>query len=93
MANGTRYGLSASVWTRDMARAAKFIRGIDAGTVWVNEHIPVFPETPWGGFKMSGIGTKELSPHALDTYLRLKHVSIDLTGLRKKPWYNIVNPH
>jgi acyl-CoA reductase-like NAD-dependent aldehyde dehydrogenase len=93
MANGTKYGLSASVWTRDIARAGKFIRGIDAGTVWVNEHIPVFPETPWGGFKMSGTGTKELSQHALDTYLRLKHVSIDLTGLRKKPWYSIVNPH
>ncbi|MGC8773485.1 MAG: aldehyde dehydrogenase family protein, partial [Conexivisphaera sp.] len=93
MANGTRYGLGSSVWTRDIARAAKFIRGIEAGTVWVNEHIPVFPETPWGGFKMSGTGTKELSPHALDTYLRLKHISIDLTGLKKKPWYNIVNPH
>jgi acyl-CoA reductase-like NAD-dependent aldehyde dehydrogenase len=62
------------------------------GTVWINEDVIIYPECPWGGFKQSGIG-KELSPHALDEYVRLKHINQDLTGLTRKPWYNLVNPH
>ena len=59
---------------------------IDAGTVWINEHLIIFCETPWGGCKQSGWG-KDLSTMALDEYTHTKHVYIDLTGEAVKPWY------
>ena len=92
MANDTIYGLSTSLWTKDITRANNFAMKLNAGTIWINEHLIVYPESPWGGFKQSGLG-KELSPHALDEYTRLKHISYDMTGLKKKPWYNLINPH
>lgn len=92
LANDTVYGLSASLWTKDLTRAHNFATKLQSGTVWINEHLIVYPESPWGGFKQSGLG-KELSPHAIDEYTRLKHISYDLTGLKKKPWYNLINPH
>jgi acyl-CoA reductase-like NAD-dependent aldehyde dehydrogenase len=92
LANDTDYGLSVSVWTKDVTRGYNIASRLNAGTVWINEHLIVYPESPWGGFKQSGIG-KELSPHAVDEYTRLKHVSFDLTGMKKKPWYGLINPH
>ncbi|MDG6996108.1 MAG: aldehyde dehydrogenase family protein [Nitrososphaerota archaeon] len=92
LANDSIYGLSGSLWTKDLTRAHNFASRMHAGTVWINEHLIVYPESPWGGFKQSGLG-KELSPHALEEYTRLKHISYDLTGLKKKPWYNLINPH
>lgn len=92
LANDTQFGLSASVWTRDVTHGYNIATKLQVGTVWLNEHLIVYPESPWGGFKQSGIG-KELSPHAVDEYTRFKHVSFDLTGMKKKPWYNLINPH
>ncbi|PRY33223.1 aminobutyraldehyde dehydrogenase [Pseudosporangium ferrugineum] len=72
-ANDTRFGLSASVWTRDHARALRLTRRLDAGTVWINTHLPFLSEMPHGGFGHSGYG-KDMSVYGLEEYTRIKHV-------------------
>jgi acyl-CoA reductase-like NAD-dependent aldehyde dehydrogenase len=89
LTNDTVYGLSASVWTKDVRQAMVMASQIEAGTVWINEHLIIFCETPWGGCKQSGWG-KDLSTMALDEYAHTKHVYIDLTGEAVKPWYQIL---
>jgi phenylacetaldehyde dehydrogenase len=74
-ANDTRYGLAASVWTRDLNAALSAVRRIKAGTVWVNSHIPVDPSLPFGGFKHSGYG-REHGSAAIDAYTESKSVCI-----------------
>jgi betaine-aldehyde dehydrogenase len=72
-ANGVKYGLASSVWTRDHARALRMSKRLDFGCVWINTHIPFISEMPHGGFKHSGYG-KDLSIYGLEDYTRIKHV-------------------
>lgn len=73
LANGVRYGLSSSVWTRDHGTALRVSRALDFGVVWINTHIPFVAEMPHGGFKQSGYG-KDLSMYGFEDYTRIKHV-------------------
>jgi acyl-CoA reductase-like NAD-dependent aldehyde dehydrogenase len=75
IANDTPYGLSGSIWTRDLGRALRVARAVETGNLSVNSHSSVRYWTPFGGFKQSGIG-RELGPDALDAFTDVKNVFI-----------------
>jgi acyl-CoA reductase-like NAD-dependent aldehyde dehydrogenase len=75
LANDTPYGLSGSLWTRDIGRALRVARAVETGTLSVNSHSSVRYWTPFGGAKQSGIG-RELGPDALDAFSDVKNVFI-----------------
>jgi betaine-aldehyde dehydrogenase len=85
IANATPYGLAAAVWTRDIYKAFKVVKALEAGIVWVNHMQPTFVEAPWGGYKASGFG-RELGHWGVEEYLETKQVFINLD---EKPigWY------
>lgn len=78
LGNSVSYGLSAAVWTKDVARAHRLANGLQAGIVWVNTMYAESPGSPVGGYKQSGFG-KEYGLEAMDEYMRLKTVWIDMT--------------
>ena len=76
-ANKNPYGLAAAVWTRDIAKAHRIARRLEAGTVWINTYNNYDPAAAFGGYKMSGYG-RELSMHALESYTQVKSVWVNL---------------
>jgi aminobutyraldehyde dehydrogenase len=77
LANDVDYGLAASIFTSDVSRALRISRDIQFGTVWINDHLPVVPEMPHGGFKQSGHGN-DMSIYSLEEYTEIKHVMINI---------------
>ncbi|MDH4141275.1 MAG: aldehyde dehydrogenase family protein [Chloroflexota bacterium] len=78
LANDTPYGLSGSIWSRDIGKALRAAKALQSGVISVNSNSSVHTEAPFGGYKMSGIG-RELGMNALDLYTETKNVYIDLS--------------
>jgi acyl-CoA reductase-like NAD-dependent aldehyde dehydrogenase len=77
LANATQYGLSGSIWSRDIGRALRTAKAIQAGNLSVNSNASIHTEAPFGGYKLSGTG-RELGMAALDLYTETKNIFIDL---------------
>jgi len=77
LANGTSYGLSAAVWTRDGDKAMRLARQVRAGTLWINTFLEGHPELCFGGYKQSGLG-RELGRFSIDEFTELKSVIMHL---------------
>ena len=85
LANDTRFGLAAGVWTKDVHRAHRVAHRVRAGTVWVNAYRAISFTTPFGGFGMSGWG-RENGVAAIDHYTELKSIWVELSGGTRDPF-------
>ncbi len=86
LANGTRFGLGANVYTRDLESAVRCMRELRAGTVWINDPLTDNDAGPFGGFKQSGMG-RELGREGLEAFQETKHVHMESEIERKEWWY------
>jgi len=86
LANGTRFGLGANVYTRDLETAVRCMREIRAGTVWINDPLTDNDAGPFGGMKQSGFG-RELGQEGLEAFQETKHVHIETKIAPKEWWY------
>jgi acyl-CoA reductase-like NAD-dependent aldehyde dehydrogenase len=85
LANDSKYGLGANLYTHDPVKAKRFFEEVEAGTLWINDPLTDNDAGPFGGFKMSGVG-RELGEEGLDEFRETKHVHWDFVG-GKKPWW------
>ena len=76
LANQTRYGLAAGIWTNDIKRAHRVARDLKAGTVWINTYRAISYASPFGGYKQSGYG-RELGWEAVREFTQVKRVWVD----------------
>ena len=90
LVNDCRYGLCASIWTNDYRRALLMIDHLEVGTCWINQHLKIVPETPWGGCKESG-WTKENSMLVFDEYAYHKHVWLELSEKPHTFWETMID--
>jgi (Z)-2-((N-methylformamido)methylene)-5-hydroxybutyrolactone dehydrogenase len=85
LANDTKYGLAAGLWTRDVQRVHRFARKLQAGTIWVNTYRALSHSSPFGGFKQSGYG-RQCGLEAIKEYTQVKSVWVDTSGQRLDPF-------
>jgi acyl-CoA reductase-like NAD-dependent aldehyde dehydrogenase len=85
IANDTQFGLAASIWTQDVARAHRVAGKLEFGMVWVNDHHRLDPASPWGGFKNSGVG-RETGIESFDQFSEPRAVTINTSG-KTVDWY------
>ena len=85
LANSTRFGLGANVYTRDLETALRCVREIKAGTVWINDPLTDNDAGPFGGYKQSGMG-RELGQEGLEAFQETKHAHIE-TNIEVKEWW------
>lgn len=86
LANDSKYGLGANLYTYDPLKAKRFFEEVEAGTLWINDPLTDNDAGPFGGFKMSGMG-RELGEEGLDEFRETKHVHWDFEGGKKSWWY------
>jgi hypothetical protein len=84
-ANDTSYGLTAGIWTKDIQKAHRVAHALRAGTVWVNSYRTLSFNTPFGGYKMSGMG-RENGLESLKDYTQVKSVWAELSGQTRDPF-------
>ncbi len=84
-ANDSPFGLGAGIWTKDVQRAHRVAHALRAGTIWINSYRTISFNTPFGGYKMSGIG-RENGLESIKEYTQVKSVWVELSGQSRDPF-------